>query len=112
MSSTQQLPTRFAAFSPCFRKEAGSYGKDNWGIFRVHQFEKVEQFCVTSPEESKAMHLEMLKCAEEFYQSLKLPYQVVTIVSGEVGSLLFPIVSHIASANLAPSAEQRCYEEV
>ncbi|CAE7855046.1 unnamed protein product [Symbiodinium sp. KB8] len=82
----QQLPVRFAAVSPCFRKEAGSHGKDNWGIFRVHQFEKVEQFCITAPGESVPMQEEMIKAAEEFYQSLKLPYQVVTIVSGELNN--------------------------
>lgn len=62
-----ELPKRFAGSSTCFRKEAGSSGKDVWGIFRVHQFEKVEQFCITTPENSGAMHEEMLKTAEDFY---------------------------------------------
>lgn len=78
----QQLPIRYAGISPCFRKEAGAHGKDCWGIFRVHQFEKVEQFCITTPEESWAMHEEMIKASEEFYQTLNLPYRVINIVSG------------------------------
>jgi len=80
------LPLRYAGFSTCFRKEAGAHGKDTWGIFRVHQFEKVEQFCITAPEKSWEMHEEMLKTSEEFYQSLKIPYRVVTIVSGELNN--------------------------
>ncbi|KAA3482190.1 serine--tRNA ligase-like [Gossypium australe] len=79
-----ELPIRYAGFSSCFRKEAGSHGRDTLGIFRVHQFEKVEQFCITSPNgnDSWDMHEEMLKNSEEFYQELKLPYQIVAIVSG------------------------------
>ncbi|XP_020245694.1 serine--tRNA ligase [Asparagus officinalis] len=78
------LPIRYAGFSTCFRKEAGSHGRDTLGIFRVHQFEKVEQFCITSPNgnDSWEMHEEMLKNSEDFYQELKLPYQIVSIVSG------------------------------
>jgi seryl-tRNA synthetase len=82
----KDLPIRYAGFSSCFRKEAGSHGKDVRGIFRVHQFEKVEQFVVTSPESSWEMHEEMIKTSEEFYQSLNVPYQVVTIVSGELNN--------------------------
>ncbi|KAJ4787235.1 Serine--tRNA ligase [Rhynchospora pubera] len=79
-----EVPIRYAGYSTCFRKEVGSHGRDTLGIFRVHQFEKVEQFCITSPDnnESWKMHEEMLKNSEDFYQSLKLPYQVVAIVSG------------------------------
>lgn len=73
---------RYSGMSTCFRKEAGSHGKDMWGIFRIHQFEKIEQFVITKPEESVAMHEEMIKIAEEFYQSLELPYRTVAIVSG------------------------------
>lgn len=80
--SPEDLPKRFAGVSSCFRKEAGAHGKDVWGIFRVHQFEKVEQFCITTPEKSWEMHEEMIKIAEEFYQGLELPYRVVNIVSG------------------------------
>jgi len=82
----KQLPLRYGGFSTCFRKEAGSHGKDTWGIFRVHQFEKVEQFCITSPETSWEMHEEMLKISEDFYQSLGIPYRVVAIVSGELNN--------------------------
>eukprot|EP00357_Protocruzia_adherens_P006371 CAMPEP_0115005194 /NCGR_PEP_ID=MMETSP0216-20121206/19709_1 /TAXON_ID=223996 /ORGANISM="Protocruzia adherens, Strain Boccale" /LENGTH=491 /DNA_ID=CAMNT_0002371439 /DNA_START=78 /DNA_END=1553 /DNA_ORIENTATION=+ len=78
----KDLPIRYAGLSTCFRKEAGAHGKDTWGIFRVHQFEKVEQFVYTSPEKSWEMHEEMTKCAEEFYKALGLPYQIINIVSG------------------------------
>lgn len=79
-----QLPLRYAGYSSCFRKEAGSHGRDTLGIFRVHQFEKVEQFCLTSPNgnESWDMHEEMIKNSEDFYKMLNIPYQVVAIVSG------------------------------
>ncbi|KAL0000045.1 hypothetical protein SO802_019647 [Lithocarpus litseifolius] len=80
-----ELPIRlYAGYSSCFRKEAGAHGRDTLGIFRVHQFEKVEQFCITSPDndESWAMHEEMIKNSEDFYKMLNLPYQVVSIVSG------------------------------
>ncbi|CAN6449457.1 unnamed protein product [Victoria cruziana] len=79
-----QLPLRYAGYSTCFRKEAGSHGRDTLGIFRVHQFEKVEQFCVTSPNgnDSWDMHEEMIKNSEDFYKELNIPYQLVAIVSG------------------------------
>ncbi|XP_021817544.1 serine--tRNA ligase [Prunus avium] len=79
-----QLPLRYAGYSSCFRKEAGSHGRDTLGIFRVHQFEKVEQFCITSPDGSDSweMHEEMIKNSEDFYKMLNLPYHVVAIVSG------------------------------
>ncbi|KAL5541628.1 hypothetical protein UlMin_009338 [Ulmus minor] len=80
----KQLPIRYAGYSSCFRREAGSHGRDTLGIFRVHQFEKVEQFCITSPNgnDSWEVHEEMMRNSEEFYQELKIPYQVVAIVSG------------------------------
>ncbi|XP_042383791.1 serine--tRNA ligase-like [Zingiber officinale] len=80
----QDLPIRYAGYSTCFRKEAGSHGRDTLGIFRVHQFEKIEQFCITSPNDNDSweMHEEMLKNSEDFYKELKIPYQVVAIVSG------------------------------
>eukprot|EP00826_Nyctotherus_ovalis_P033879 TRINITY_DN2765_c0_g1_i7.p1 TRINITY_DN2765_c0_g1~~TRINITY_DN2765_c0_g1_i7.p1 ORF type:complete len:304 (+),score=123.97 TRINITY_DN2765_c0_g1_i7:305-1216(+) len=78
------LPLKYGGFSTCFRKEAGAHGKDLWGIFRIHQFEKIEQFCITTPEKSWEMHEDMIKVSEEFYQSLELPYRVVNIVSGEL----------------------------
>ncbi|GAB2294280.1 hypothetical protein Dimus_038291 [Dionaea muscipula] len=79
-----QLPIRYAGYSSCFRKEAGSHGRDTLGIFRVHQFEKIEQFCITSPNGNVSwdMHEDMIKNSEDFYQMLKLPYQIVSIVSG------------------------------
>ncbi|WJX13221.1 serine--tRNA ligase [Trifolium repens] len=79
-----QLPLRYVGYSSCFRKEAGSHGRDTLGIFRVHQFEKVEQFCITSPNDNDSwdMHEEMLKNSEEFYKALNIPYQIVSIVSG------------------------------
>ena len=82
------LPLRYAGISTCFRKEAGSHGRDTWGIFRVHQFEKVEQFCITvgDLEESAKMHEEMKDLAEEYVQSLGFPYHVVNIVSGELNN--------------------------
>jgi len=82
----RELPQRYAGYSTCFRKEAGSHGRDTLGIFRVHQFEKVEQFSVSSPERNDSWdEMErMIANAEEFYQSLGLPYRVVNIVSGEL----------------------------
>lgn len=81
-----QLPIKYGGLSTCFRKEAGSHGRDAWGIFRIHQFEKVEQFVVCKPEESWKFHEEMIKTCEEFYQSLGLPYQVINIVSGALNN--------------------------
>lgn len=75
-------PIKFAGVSTCFRKEAGASGKQTWGTFRVHQFEKVEQLVITKPEDSWTMLDNMLKYSEEFYQSLGLPYRVVSIVGG------------------------------
>lgn len=81
-----QLPFKYAGVSTCFRKEAGSHGKDMRGIFRVHQFEKVEQFIICSPEESRSHHEEMIATSESFIQSLEIPYRVVTIVSGALNN--------------------------
>ena len=81
-----QLPMKFGGISPCFRKEAGAHGKDTWGIFRIHQFEKVEQFAICAPEDSKKIHEEMIKVSQEFFESLKLPYRVVSIVSGSLNN--------------------------
>ena len=80
------LPKRYGGISTCFRMEAGSHGRDTWGIFRVHQFEKVEQFTLTAPDKSWAMHLEMLEQSRKFYESLELPYRVVNIASGELNN--------------------------
>lgn len=76
------LPIKYGGISTCFRKEAGAHGKDNWGIFRIHQFEKVEQFILCKPEDSWKIHEEMIALSEEFYQALQLPYRVINIVSG------------------------------
>lgn len=77
---------RYAGYSTCFRKEAGAHGKDTWGIFRVHQFEKIEQFVLTEPEKSWDMFNEMIATSEEFFQSLGLSYRVVAIVSGALNN--------------------------
>lgn len=82
----EQLPIKYVGYSSCFRREAGSHGKDAWGIFRVHQFEKIEQFVLTEPEKSWEAFDSMIQYSEEFYQSLGLPYRVVGIVSGELNN--------------------------
>ena len=79
--SPDDLPIKYCALSTCFRKEAGSHGKDTLGIFRVHQFEKIEQYIYCSPEDSKRIHKELLETTEEIYKDLKLPYHIVAIVS-------------------------------
>ncbi|NWQ72524.1 SYSC protein, partial [Neopipo cinnamomea] len=82
----EELPLRYAGISTCFRQEVGSHGRDTRGIFRVHQFEKIEQFVYSSPHDNKSWELfeEMISTAEEFYQSLGIPYHVVNIVSGSL----------------------------
>ncbi|CAI4057901.1 serine--tRNA ligase SES1 SKDI_04G2560 [Saccharomyces kudriavzevii IFO 1802] len=82
----EQLPIHYAGYSSCFRREAGSHGKDAWGIFRVHAFEKIEQFVLTEPEKSWEEFEKMISYSEEFYKSLKLPYRIVGIVSGELNN--------------------------
>ena len=76
-----QLPLKYCALSTCFRKEAGSHGKDTLGIFRVHQFEKIEQFIYSTPEDSKNQHNKLMEVTEKIYQKLGLPYQIIAIVS-------------------------------
>jgi seryl-tRNA synthetase len=82
------LPIRYSGFSSCFRQEVGSHGRDTRGIFRVHQFEKIEQFCITEPHNNKSWEMleEMISNAEEFNKSLGIPYRVVTIVSGALNN--------------------------
>jgi len=80
-----ELPLLYAGVSPCFRKEAGAHGKDTKGIFRVHQFNKVEQFVFSLPEESWEWHEKLIKNAEELWQGLGIPYRVVNICSGDLG---------------------------
>lgn len=82
----EQLPVRYAGYSSCFRREAGSHGKDAWGIFRVHAFEKIEQFVLAEPEKSWEEFDRMIGMSEEFYKSLGLPYRVVGIVSAELNN--------------------------
>ncbi len=83
----RHLPLRYAGVSPCFRKEAGAHGKDQKGIFRVHQFSKVEQFVYAKPEDSWNIHEELLANAEAIYQGLGIPYRVVTICTGDLGTV-------------------------
>lgn len=82
-----KLPIRYAGVSPCFRKEAGAHGKDQKGIFRVHQFEKIEQFVFSRPEDSWKEHELMLSIAEEFYKNLGIPYKVILLSSGDMGKI-------------------------
>ncbi|KAL4674828.1 hypothetical protein H8959_018762 [Pygathrix nigripes] len=79
----EDLPIKYAGLSTCFRQEVGSHGRDTRGIFRVHQFEKIEQFVYSSPHDNKSWETfeEMITTAEEFYQSLGIPYHIVNIVS-------------------------------
>ena len=81
-----QLPVRYAGYSTCFRREAGSYGKDLGGMFRVHQFDKVEMFSFCSPEKSWEEHEFMVSVEEEIVGNLELPYRVVNIAAGDLGS--------------------------
>lgn len=83
---SEQLPKMYAGYSTCFRKEAGSHGKDMWGLFRVHQFEKIEQFCITEPDQSRAMLAHMLANSRAFYENLGIPYRVVGIVTGALNN--------------------------
>lgn len=82
-----KMPFRFGGISPCFRKEAGAHGKDMKGIFRVHQFEKVEQFIYCSPENSKEEHESMLAVSEGFYEQIGIPNRVVLLCSADLGKI-------------------------
>ena len=81
----QDLPLRYAAFSPCFRKEAGSYGKDTRGIIRVHWFDKVEMFSYTTMEDSEAEHQRLLGWEKEWLGKLELAYRVIDTAAGDLG---------------------------
>ncbi|ALV34738.1 serine--tRNA ligase [Streptomyces sp. CdTB01] len=81
-----RLPLRYAGFSPCFRREAGSHGKDTRGIFRVHQFDKVEMFSYVVPEDSQAEHQRLLQWEKEWLTSLELPFRVIDVATGDLGS--------------------------
>src|SRR3712207_538445 len=80
-----RLPLRYAAFSPCYRKEAGSYGKDTAGIIRVHWFDKVEMFSYTTLEESFAEHQRLLAWEKQFFTALELPFRVIDVAAGDLG---------------------------
>ncbi|WP_370420082.1 serine--tRNA ligase [Streptomyces sp. QH1-20] len=82
----EKLPLRYAGFSPCFRREAGTYGKDTRGIFRVHQFDKVEMFSYVDPEDAEAEHARLLEWEKQWLTSLELPYQVIDVATGDLGS--------------------------
>ena len=84
--SYDSLPIRYAGYSTCFRREAGTYGKDTSGIFRVHQFDKVEMFSFCSPEKSDEEHEFILSIEEEILQELEIPYRVVDVCTGDLGS--------------------------
>ncbi|MFF6913456.1 serine--tRNA ligase [Streptomyces sp. NPDC012466] len=81
-----RLPLRYAGFSPCFRREAGSHGKDTRGIFRVHQFDKVEMFSYVAPEDSQAEHQRLLDWEKQWLTSLELPYRVIDVASADLGA--------------------------
>jgi len=83
----KDLPIRYAGISPCFRKEAGAHGRDQKGIFRVHQFDKIEQFVFSRPEDSWNEHEKMLTITEEFYQKLEIPHKVMLLSSGDMGKV-------------------------
>ncbi|MFB6548875.1 serine--tRNA ligase [Streptomyces sp. NPDC056405] len=83
---TDRLPLRYAGFSPCFRREAGSHGKDTRGIFRVHQFDKVEMFSYVLPEDSQAEHQRLLEWEKQWLTSLELPFRVIDVASADLGS--------------------------
>ncbi len=85
----EELPIRLAGLSHCFRTEAGSHGRASRGLYRVHQFTKVEMFAFTTPEQSGAMHEEMLGIEEEIFQGLCLPYRVMDICTGDLGGAAY-----------------------
>ncbi len=102
----KDLPKRYAAFSTCFRREAGSYGKDTKGILRVHQFDKVEMFSFCAPASAKDEHQLILAMEEKMMQELKIPYQVVQICTGDLGvpaAVKYDLEAWLPAAN--------CYRE-
>jgi seryl-tRNA synthetase len=82
----EKLPIRYTGYSPCFRREAGSYGKDTRGIIRVHQFEKVEMFTFCKPEDAQEEHKRLLAWEKEFFNSLEIPYRVIDVASADLGA--------------------------
>ena len=97
-----KLPFRYASLSPCFRKEAGAHGKDQKGIYRVHQFDKIERFVFAKPEDSWSEHEKMISLTEEFYQKLEIPFKVMLLSSGDMGKVsakTFDIEAWMAGQN-------------
>jgi seryl-tRNA synthetase len=82
----ENLPIRYAGYSSCFRREAGTYGKDTRGIIRVHQFDKVEMFSFIKPEDAKAEHLRLLEWEKDFLKAMEIPFRVIDVASGDLGS--------------------------
>ena len=82
----ENLPIRYAGYSSCFRREAGTYGKDTRGIIRVHQFDKVEMFSFIKPEDAKAEHLRLLEWEKDFLKAMEVPFRVIDVASGDLGS--------------------------
>lgn len=82
----ENLPIRYAGYSSCFRREAGTYGKDTRGIIRVHQFDKVEMFSFIKPEDAKAEHLRLLEWEKDFLRAMEVPFRVIDVASGDLGS--------------------------
>ncbi|HEX6888600.1 MAG TPA: serine--tRNA ligase [Candidatus Nanopelagicales bacterium] len=82
----ESLPRRYAGYSPCFRREAGTYGKDTRGIFRVHWFDKVEMFIFAAPEDAEAEHARLLAYEQQMLDALELPYRVIDVATGDLGS--------------------------
>ena len=82
----KNLPLLYVGYSPCYRKEAGTYGKHTRGLFRVHQFNKLEMYVFCLPEQSAEMHEKVLAVEEEIWQSLNIPYHVINIAAGDLGS--------------------------
>lgn len=102
----KELPKRYVAISSCFRREAGSYGKDTRGIFRVHQFEKIEMVTFSMPEDDKSERIKLLSIAEHILKELELPYQAVQLAQGDLG---FPTAETIDLETWIPS--QNKYRE-
>jgi seryl-tRNA synthetase len=84
--SSEKLPLRYAGYSTCFRREAGTYGKDTRGIIRVHQFDKVEMFSFCHPDQAKEEHLRLLQWEKDFLNAMEIPYRVIDVASGDLGS--------------------------
>ena len=82
----ENLPIRYAGYSTCFRREAGTYGKDTRGIIRVHQFDKVEMFTFIKPEDAAAEHLRLLEWEKDFLKAMEIPFRVIDVASGDLGA--------------------------